>query len=64
MSNKCDNCQFKKSYTTGIDEYPALTTIPYCSKGHWADGDMFDDVANPDPWESCKDFTLTPTEDK
>jgi hypothetical protein len=62
MSNKCDTCQFKKHYTTGTYEYPELTTIAYCSKEHWADGDMFDDVVNPNPWESCKDFAPTPPE--
>lgn len=52
---KCSDCQHKKRYTTGRDEYPALTTIEYCSKGHWEGGD-------PEPnqdftvWDDCKDF--------
>lgn len=36
----CDKCQLKKRYTTGADEYPAYTTIEYCGKGHWENGDM------------------------
>ena len=52
---KCDTCQFKKKYSTGADEYPAYTTIEYCSKGHWEGGDIpsADDIYN---WSNCADF--------
>ena len=54
---KCDGCKNKTHYTTGRDEYPGLTTIQCCSKGHW-------DGINPEPklnqdfsvWDDCKDF--------
>ena len=47
----------KKRYTTGRDEYPGLTTIEYCSKGHWEGGDP-EPEANQDftVWDDCKDF--------
>lgn len=53
--SKCDTCIFRKRYTTGHDEYPANTTIEYCSKWHWHDGDSpsredIDNLAN------CIDF--------
>ena len=54
---KCSDCKHKKRYTTGRDEYPGLTTIEYCSKGHWEGGDP-----EPEPnqdfavWDDCKDF--------
>ena len=47
---KCSDCQHKKRYTTGRDEYPGLTTIEYCSKEHWEGGD-------PEP-EPNQDFTV------
>lgn len=51
----CDKCQFKKRYRTGADEYPACTTIEYCSKGDWENGDMpsAEDIDN---WSNCADF--------
>lgn len=51
----CDKCQLKKRYSTGADEYPAYTTIEYCSKGHWEGGDIpsADDIDN---WSNCADF--------
>ena len=51
----CDKCQLKKRYRTGGDEYPAYTTIEYCSKGHWEGGDTpsADDIDN---WSNCADF--------
>lgn len=54
---KCSYCHHQKRYTTGIDEYPGLTTIIYCSKGHWEGDDP-----EPDPnqdftlWDECNDF--------
>lgn len=52
---KCSDCQHKKRYTTGRDEYPALTTMEYCSKEHWEGGDIpsADDIDN---WSNCTDF--------
>lgn len=52
---KCDTCQFKKNYSTGGDEYPAYTTINYCSKGHWENytSDSADEV---DIFYNCADF--------
>lgn len=60
METKCDNCQFKKKYTTGRDEYPSCTTIEFCSKGHWKNGDIpsVDDI---DKWSNCTDFLPTST---
>jgi len=54
---KCDKCQFRKRYRTGADEYPACTTIEYCSKGHWEGGDIpsAEDIDN---WSNCADFCL------
>ena len=51
----CDKCQLKKRYSTGGDEYPAYTTIEYCSKGHWENGDIpsAEDIDN---WSNCADF--------
>ncbi|MFA5434169.1 MAG: hypothetical protein WC319_15095 [Candidatus Paceibacterota bacterium] len=52
---KCDTCQFKKHYSTGGDEYPAYTTVEYCSKGHWENytPDSADKV---DIFYNCADF--------
>lgn len=55
MQNTCDKCQFKKRYNTGRDEYPAYTTIEYCSKEHWEGGDM-PSVEDIDNWSNCVDF--------
>ena len=53
--SKCNNCEFKKRHHTGSDEYPANTTIEYCSKGHWEGGDIPipDEV---DFFDNCKDY--------
>jgi hypothetical protein len=52
---KCDTCQFKKNYSTSGDEYPAYTTIEYCSKRHWENytPDSADKV---DIFYNCADF--------
>lgn len=57
---KCDNCKHLKVYTTGRDEYPPCTTIPYCEKGHW-DGDPIDFNATDenDLWVNCLDYEQT-----
>ena len=54
---RCDDCIFKKTRTTGIDEYPMLTTIPYCQKGHWDDDptENFPDKQI-DFWDNCQDY--------
>jgi hypothetical protein len=52
----CDKCKFKKSYTTGADEYPPLTNLEYCGKGHWENGyEPYLDDSNKDPFLNCKD---------
>lgn len=55
---KCDKCQFRKRYRTGADEYPAYTTIEYCSKGHWEGGDIpsAEDIDN---WSNCSESAFT-----
>ena len=52
---KCDTCQFKKKYSTGVDEYPAYTTIEYCSKGHW-ENYTHDSADKVDIFYNCADF--------
>ena len=56
---KCDTCKFKKHYSTGGDEYPAYTTIEYCSKGNWENytPDSADKV---DIFYNCADFLPCP----
>ena len=49
----CENCKHIGCYTTGMDEYPACTTLAYCKKGHW------DNDPQPEPDEldiDCADF--------
>lgn len=53
---ECDTCLFKKHYTTGRDEYPALTTLEYCSKQHWDSGNPEPDNEEITFWENCKDY--------
>ncbi len=51
----CDTCKFRKSYTTGTDEYPPLTNLEFCGKGHWENGHEPDN-SNKDLFLNCKDF--------
>ena len=55
---KCDKCEHKKYYSTGGDEYPAYTTIPYCKKGHWEDDPEEESKNGRDIWHNCYDFKL------
>ncbi len=50
----CDNCEFLKVYRTGEDEYPQLTTIMFCEKEHWENGNPGDDYTK--CFTDCKDF--------
>lgn len=57
---RCDDCAFKKYRTTGMDEYPMLTTIVYCAKGHWDDDPQQDMPNNQiDFWDNCPDHKST-----
>lgn len=52
----CNQCKFRRAYSTGTDEYPSGATIEYCSKGHWQDGDLHT-TEEPDVWVDCTDFS-------
>jgi len=54
---KCDSCKFNGYYTTGRDEYPGLTTIPVCRKGHWENNPTFEGT-NDTLWDDCKDYRV------
>ena len=49
---KCSECTSYRLYQTGYDEYPPLTHISYCSKGHWENGNPYIEEEEID----CPDF--------
>lgn len=57
---KCDFCKFRKNYKTGSDEYPPLTEIETCMKGHWVDTvgklEGSESIEQVDYWADCKDY--------
>lgn len=48
----CSECTSYRIYRTGDDEYPPLTMVSYCSKGHWD----CEEIIGEDLERDCPDF--------